>query len=868
MIDHSSQTTDTDSKTLLALMRFNGCSYLASRRSLVTPAGDEIRLRAKTCKVFELLALKVNEVVTRDDLASHVWGGVIVSDDSLNQCVREIRKALNDTDRKILETLPRQGYVLHGVQKPVADNTGQAPISAEDQHSPWLFPMAIAAALLLLAAGYFISKSPEVELSSPTSSRTEANNLPTGEDSGDPDNDNLTVQVNTVDEQTSDVAIRLTTAVVTELSRYSNIQPKRSDAGIADYKLELSYLTDDASSLNLQLFHQGNLVLAENLITSDSITTTAQRIAALTGSPAGGAIGHHLMQFSRSKPVEKLTRPECLAHGYGCTSCSGEFDSITPRAVQCLSRLLENNPDDQDAWALQSTVYSRQYLWGSSLQEPMRSDKSKRRFLRSKAVEAATRADALAGGDNPSVYWGTVQAHLASCDAEKMQIAVDRGLKLNPGDPNMLAVYGNFLSYAGKWNEGKALVEKALEQEPRFFKKWWYMAPAKWHYRRGEYQQAYDLFLKSFNERNWLSYLQMAYTLPHLGRIEEAKKALLGFMRVAPSMTREHVYEFYQSYCFDDNFLNRVKTAFDLIDMPSRGSGDDFSNIQPIRATVEKIGDRMVEYIDVGSGTPLVFVHGSISDYRTWGYMVLPVSERYRYLSYSLRYFGTLDWPDGDLQFDENVDVDDLIDFIEHKKLGPVYLVGWSRSGSIISVAAHKRPDLVKGLIHFEPVLYELLNPDTNPNPPSEDDAPDFTKIEELIQQNHLDSAVQIFFERALERQPGEFATEPTMLQRVVLDNARTLPLNFGEHAPDQPVVDCEYISQIQTPGLVLYGENTNLPWQYMSTRYAECLPNGQAIAIANANHDGPLSQPQQLSDLMEVFISGIEFPGRTKFNK
>ncbi len=102
------------------------------------------------------------------------------------------------------------------------------------------------------------------------------------------------------------------------------------------------------------------------------------------------------------------------------------------------------------------------------------------------------------------------------------------------------------------------------------------------------------------------------------------------------------------------------------------------------------------------------------------------------------------------------------------------------------------------------------------------------------------------------------------MLQRVVLDNARTLPLNFGEHAPNQPVVDCDYINTLKVPGLILYGENTNYPWQYMSTRFADCLADGESIAVTNANHDGPLSQPQQVADLIDQFIQNVELSNRT----
>ncbi len=841
-------------------LRFNNCRYIQAKRSLITPDGNEIRLRAKTCLVFEQLASQPNKVLSRDYLINMVWGEVVASDDSLNQSIREIRVALGDANRQILETLPRQGYLLHAIRTPDPTDSVVAASFSKNLHGVSLIPL-VAIASLLLISGIFLLQTkylaPDNQLSmvdevNPT---IQTNNLQGSE------LENLNVIVQVVGGSSNEIRDRLTKSVVTALSRYSNIVPTQPRDLPSDYKLELSLLDDDGSSINLQLQHlkSNKLVLAENFeqSVSTNLSAMANRIAALVGSPAGGAIGHHLLSISRGKPVKNLSRPECLAHGYGCTSCSGEFDSVNSRAVQCLANLLENNAEDADAWALQSTVYSRQYLWGSSLQEPMRSDKSKRTHLQQKAIEAATRAEAQADGTNPSVYWGMVQAYLASCDSEKMQVAIDRGLKLNPGDPSMLAVYGNFLSYSGNWDKGKALVEQALETEPIFFKKWWYMSLAKWHYRKGEYQLAYDLFIKSFNERNWLSHLQLAYTLPHLGRVQEAKKALQDFMRVAPSMTREHVYEFYRSYCFDDDYLNRVKVAFDLIEMPSRGSGDDFTDIKPVRASVEKIGNRMVEHVDVGDGIPLVFVHGSISDYRTWGYMLLPVSERYRFISYTLRYFGTLDWPPGAHRFDENVDAQDLIDFIEHKELGPVFLVGWSRSGAIISAVARLRPDLVKGIIQYEPVLGELL--DRDEDLASLSNSPDFSGVKKLIEQQDLNAGAMQFFERALERNAGEFKTEPTMLQKVVLDNARTLPLNFGEHAPDQPIVDCKYINKLEVPGLVLFGERTNTAWQDMSRRYSDCLKKGKLVVVKNANHDGPLSQPQSIADYISDFIEDTQ---------
>lgn len=67
--------------------------------------------------------------------------------------------------------------------------------------------------------------------------------------------------------------------------------------------------------------------------------------------------------------------------------------------------------------------------------------------------------------------------------------------------------------------------------------------------------------------------------------------------------------------------------------------------------------------------------------------------------------------------------------------------------------------------------------------------------------------------------------------------------------------VDCDFIQTIPVPGLILYGENTNFAWQYMSKKYAECLTNGLSIAISAATHNGPVSQHQEVAHHILAFI-------------
>ena len=51
-----------------------------------------------------------NKVVTKGELIDAVWRETPVTDDSLVQCVHEIRRALKDENHGVLQTVSKRGY--------------------------------------------------------------------------------------------------------------------------------------------------------------------------------------------------------------------------------------------------------------------------------------------------------------------------------------------------------------------------------------------------------------------------------------------------------------------------------------------------------------------------------------------------------------------------------------------------------------------------------------------------------------------------------------------------------------------------------------------------------------------------------------
>ncbi len=72
----------------------------------------EIKLRPKSYELLRHLVRHPGRLVGREELLNAVWGHAAVTDDSLTQCLVEIRRALGDNARRIVRTVPRRGYLL------------------------------------------------------------------------------------------------------------------------------------------------------------------------------------------------------------------------------------------------------------------------------------------------------------------------------------------------------------------------------------------------------------------------------------------------------------------------------------------------------------------------------------------------------------------------------------------------------------------------------------------------------------------------------------------------------------------------------------------------------------------------------------
>jgi TolB-like protein len=100
----------------------NGVTVDFGNETLRTTSQESVPLRPQAFAVLRYLVTHAGRLITKDELMRVVWPGVAVTDDSLVQCVHEIRRVLQDNEHKLLKTAPRRGYRLMPIGSPIGEH--------------------------------------------------------------------------------------------------------------------------------------------------------------------------------------------------------------------------------------------------------------------------------------------------------------------------------------------------------------------------------------------------------------------------------------------------------------------------------------------------------------------------------------------------------------------------------------------------------------------------------------------------------------------------------------------------------------------------------------------------------------------------
>jgi DNA-binding winged helix-turn-helix (wHTH) protein/TolB-like protein len=100
-------------------LRFAGFAFDLVRSELKRADGSPIALRPKAELLLRHFLSDPGRLFTRDELMDVLWPATVVTDDSLVQCVGELRAALDDRGQALIRTVPKRGYRFEASVVPI-----------------------------------------------------------------------------------------------------------------------------------------------------------------------------------------------------------------------------------------------------------------------------------------------------------------------------------------------------------------------------------------------------------------------------------------------------------------------------------------------------------------------------------------------------------------------------------------------------------------------------------------------------------------------------------------------------------------------------------------------------------------------------
>jgi non-heme chloroperoxidase len=288
--------------------------------------------------------------------------------------------------------------------------------------------------------------------------------------------------------------------------------------------------------------------------------------------------------------------------------------------------------------------------------------------------------------------------------------------------------------------------------------------------------------------------------------------------------------------------------------------GDPHSDAPAIR-TVDIGNGITLHYVDQGKGTPVIFVHGSLSDGGYWADQAGRFAEHYRAIAYSRRY----NYPNSNPArsgYSAVVDAQDLAAFIHALHLGKVVVIGHSYGALTALFLAARPPELVRALVLAEPPAISLLahlpgeEAKTGKAMFADIERRMVTPMQQAFRSGDRDAGIGVFIDYVFNdphawEQMAKSARDETLRDAHEWDVMMTTGTLF-------PDIEPRTIRNITAPVLLLSGAKSYPFLGLITEELARLLPNHEIIVFSDAGHQMWYQAPDLCRKDVQAFLVRI----------
>jgi len=496
------------------VIRIGTMAFDLAARELRDQEGNVVALRSQSAEVLTYLARHPGKLVAKGDLITAVWPDTFVTDDSLVQCIADIRRALGKDRRGMVLTHPGKGYRLVRTPGSTGSMAGLMGWRA-------VIPAAVLVLLLALVGEFFW---PIVKSANDGDDLPVIAVLPFEDHSAGADKGYLSDAV--AEGLITELARSKTYAVIARNSSFkyrgqaTDVREIGKDLG-ADYVLEGSQQKlGERLQVNAQLIDArtgrhlwANLYEREIgdlfVVQEEIVRTLADRVGA---------------RIERPLPENSAARVSAL-HYYlrGIAEVRANFSAEGVAALRQLGlQSVEADPDSPFgylslAWASRNDAV---FGWNGA-------DRDTALTLAEGYADKAVALDP----DNSETHYIRARLHTERGELDQAILRYDRAIDLNPSDSNILNGSASPLLYIGRTDEAIARIRQAMGVDPfhpsHFY---WQLSWALWE--KGDCDGAVREMQKMAPIPD-AARRMLASALSCAGQTEAAREALAVFLKTS-----------------------------------------------------------------------------------------------------------------------------------------------------------------------------------------------------------------------------------------------------------------------------------------------------------------------------------------------
>ena len=251
-------------------------------------------------------------------------------------------------------------------------------------------------------------------------------------------------------------------------------------------------------------------------------------------------------------------------------------------------------------------------------------------------------------------------------------------------------------------------------------------------------------------------------------------------------------------------------------------------------------------YEQVGTGYPLVLIHGFTLNTQMWEDQFSVFAQNYRVIRYDMRGSGQSAMPTEE-PFTE---VDDLLALLDALGVSRAIVLGLSRGGSVAIDFALAHPERIYALVLVDPALGGWHW--------SEDFSQSMRELEITARTQSVDMARQRWLAHPLFLPVRERPELAKQLAKIVASYSGWLWLQASsERDTDLPTP--RPLEQISVPTLLIMGERDIEEFQAIANHIADTIPHLTKIVLPSVGHMSNMEAPEIFNEAVLGFLENLK---------